>query len=180
MLKPAYNFFGIPDAQLVLDYVAHFVENRESAQELLHKFSLTCFGTDMGQQLQGASFNDLKSRIGVLNKFRNNNGTFVFDKEKEEITQLNTPLTGVREIVDMSLNLLCAIFRIPKIRLLGEGEGGLNASSVEQTRTFYDYINSTKEVMARNPLTDAIKLCQLNLGYEPDENLKLISLLFGI
>ena len=52
ILKPAYNFFGIPQAQLALDYVANFVANRESAQGLLNKFSLTCLGTDMSQGCQ--------------------------------------------------------------------------------------------------------------------------------
>lgn len=172
LLKPAYNFFGIPQAQLALDYVAHFVANRESAQELLNKFSLTCFGTDMSQALQqNGSWFDLVNRMKALNKFRTNNGTFVFDKETEDLKQLNTPLGGVADIVKMSLNLLTAIWRIPKIIYIGEGEGGLNASSQEQLRTYYAYIHSLQEKVFTTPYEKIIKILQLNRGLEPDEKL---------
>ena len=172
LLKAAYNFFGIPQAQLALDYVAHFVANREAAQELLNKFSLTCFGTDMSQGLQpDGSWADLIKRMKMFNKMKNNNGTFVYNRETEELSQINTPLSGVRDIVDMSLNLLTAIWRIPKIRYIGEGEGGLNASSAEQMRSYYDYINAMQEKVLTTPYETILKILQLNLGLKPDEKL---------
>ena len=172
LLKPAYNFFGIPQAQLALDYVANFVANRESAQELLNKFSLTCFGTDMSQGLKSdGSWADLVKRMKMFNKLKNNNGTFVYNKETEEMSQINTPLGGVRDIVDMSLNLLTAIWRIPKIRYIGEGEGGLNASSSEQMRSYYDYILAMQEKVLTEPYSTILKVLQLNRGLEPDEKL---------
>lgn len=166
LLKPAYNFFGIPQAQLALDYVAHFVANRESAQELLNKFSLTCWKTDMTQALQGGSCNDLVSRVKLFNKLKTNNGTMVLNKDTEDMMQINTPLSGVRDIVEMSLNLLTAVWRIPKIKYLGEGEGGLNASSKEQMRSYYDYIMSQKEKLFTQPLETVLKIFQLNLGWD--------------
>lgn len=164
LLKPAYNFFGIPQAQLALDYVAHFVANREAAQELLNKFSLTCWKTNMGQALQGKSCKDLMERAKMLIKTKSNNGIMILDKEQEDFVQLNTPLSGVRDIVEMSLNLLTAVWHIPKIEYLGEGEGGLNASSKEQIRSYYDYIMGKKEKDYTQPLETVLKIFQLNLG----------------
>ena len=171
LLKPAYNFFGIARAQLALDYIAHFVENRESAQELLNKFSLTCWKTDMSQVLAGESCNDLVKRVRMFNKMKSNNGTLVVDKEQEDIMQINTPLAGVRDIVDMSLSLLTAVWRIPKIKYIGEGEGGLNASSKEQMRSFYDFILSQKEKMFTEPMEKVLKILQLNMGKDINESI---------
>lgn len=171
LLKPAYNFFGIPRAQLALDYVAQFVANRESAQELLNKFSLTCWKTNMGQELQGKSLGDLTNRAKLFNKMKRNSGVMLLDKETEDMVQINTPLGGVREIVEMSLNLLTAVWRIPKIKYLGEGEGGLNASSVEQMRSFYDFILSQKEKVLTQPMETVLKIFQLNLGYDINDAL---------
>ncbi|MBO7712509.1 MAG: DUF1073 domain-containing protein [Methanobrevibacter sp.] len=171
LLKPAYNFFGIARAQLALDYIAHFVENRESAQELLNKFSLTCWKTDMSQVLAGESCNDLVKRVRMFNKMKSNNGTLVVDKEQEDIMQINTPLAGVRDIVDMSLSLLTAVWRIPKIKYIGEGEGGLNASSKEQMRSFYDFILSQKEKMFTQPMETVLKILQLNMGKDINESI---------
>lgn len=166
LLKPTYNFFGIPQAQLALDYVAHFVANREAAQELLNKFSLTCWKTNMTQALKGLSCHDLVSRVKMFNKMKNNNGTMVLDKDTEDMVQINTPLAGVRDIVEMSLNLLTAVWRIPKIKYIGEGEGGLNASSKEQMRSFYDYILSQQEKVFTQPMEKVCKIFQLNAGKE--------------
>ena len=171
LLKPAYNFFGIPRAQLALDYVAQFVANRESAQELLNKFSLTCWKTNMAQELQGKSLGDLTNRAKLFNKMKHNTGVMLLDKESEDMVQINTPLGGVRDIVEMSLNLLTAVWRIPKIKYLGEGEGGLNASSVEQMRSFYDFILSQKEKVLTQPMEIVLKIFQLNLGYDINESL---------
>lgn len=172
ILKPAYNFFGIPQAQMALDYVANFIANRESAQELLNKFSLTCFATNLSQALQqNGSWADIITRMKAFNKFKTNNGTFVLDKETEQMMQLNTPLSGVKDIVEMSLNVLTAIWHIPKIKYIGEGEGGLNASSQEQMRSYYDYIHSLQEKVFTNPFDKIIKILQLNRGLEPDEKL---------
>lgn len=171
LLKPSYNFFGIARAQLALDYIAHFVENRESAQELLNKFSLTCWKTDMTQVLAGESCNDLVKRVRMFNKMKSNNGTLVVDKEQEDIMQINTPLAGVRDIVDMSLSLLTAVWRIPKIKYIGEGEGGLNASSKEQMRSFYDFILSQKEKMFTQPMETVLKILQLNMGKDINESI---------
>lgn len=51
ILRPAYNFFGIPLAQIVLDAVAHFTECREAEVRLLTKFSLTVFKTNLNEQI---------------------------------------------------------------------------------------------------------------------------------
>jgi len=162
LLKPAYNFFGIPQAQLALDYVAHFVANREAAQELLNKFSLTGLKTNMGQALQGKSCGDLVQRAKMFIRTKTNNGLMLMDKDTEDLIQLNTPLSGVRDIVEMSLNLLTAVWHIPKIEYLGEGEGGLNASSKEQIRSYYDYIIGRKEKLFTEPLEKLSKILQLN------------------
>lgn len=172
LLKPAYNFFGIPQAQLALDYVANYIANRESAQELLNKFSLTGFGTDLSQALQqDGSWADIINRIKAFNKFKTNNGTFVYNKETEELMQLNTPLGGVRDIVEMSMNCLTAVWRIPKVRYIGEGDGGLNASTDGQLRSYYDYILALQEKVLSTPYEKIIRILQLNKGLEPDDKL---------
>ena len=120
----------------------------------------------MTQALKGLSCHDLVSRVKMFNKMKNNNGTMVLDKDTEDMVQINTPLAGVRDIVEMSLNLLTAVWRIPKIKYIGEGEGGLNASSKEQMRSFYDYILSQQEKVFTQPMEKVFKIFQLNAGKE--------------
>ena len=54
LLKPAYNFLGIPQAQILWDYVLHFQECRAAEARLLTKFSMTVFKTSMADILFSA------------------------------------------------------------------------------------------------------------------------------
>lgn len=63
ILRPAYNFFGVPSVQLALDYLLHFTEDRESAGRLLKKFSLTIFKTNADELLYGDDDSQVARRI---------------------------------------------------------------------------------------------------------------------
>ena len=52
LYKPSYNFFGVSIAQLVFEFVENFQKNRNSASELLNKFSVSIFKTVMEKELK--------------------------------------------------------------------------------------------------------------------------------
>ena len=53
LLLPAYNFLGIPQAQILWDYVAHFMQNRDACNRLYNKQSMLLFKTDLANLLSG-------------------------------------------------------------------------------------------------------------------------------
>ena len=128
LLKPSYNFFGIPMAQIALDYVAHFTRNREDAQRVLNKFSLTAIKTDMSGVLTASkgALSNVQRRVGIIAKNRTNNDIVVLDKEREDMIQINTPLSGISDIVKMSQELIPAIFRQTVSKFYGVPSKGYN------------------------------------------------------
>lgn len=171
ILKPLYNFFGISLAQQVLEYVQNFTENRRSAQRLLNKFSLTIWKTDMSQFLSGGDCNSLTQRVKYFNAQRSNDGTALLDKETEEMEQINTPLSGVTDIVSMSLDLAPVILGISKDKYFGDLPKGLNASSEGTNRIYYDKIQSLNEKICSDNVEKVIKILQLNRYGEIDDNI---------
>lgn len=171
LLKPLYNFFGISLSQQVLEYVQNFTENRRSAQRLLNKFSLTIWKTDMSAFLSGGDCNSLTQRVKYFNAQRNNDGTALIDKELEDMVQINTPLSGVTDIVSMSLDLAPVILGISKDKYFGDLPKGLNASSEGTNRIYYDKIQSLNEKISYDNVEKVIKLLQLNRYGEIDDNL---------
>lgn len=161
ILKPLYNFFGISLAQQVLEYVQNFTENRRSAQRLLNKFSLTIWRTDMSQFLSGGDCNSLTQRVKYFNAQRSNDGTVLLDKETEEMEQINTPLSGVTDIVSMSLDLAPVILGISKDKYFGDLPKGLNASSEGTNRIYYDKIQSLNEKICYDNVVKVLKILQL-------------------
>lgn len=178
LLKPIYNFFGLSLSQQVLDYVDKFTKNREAMQRLLNKFSLTYIATDMSQVLSpgsgcnnASSFANLKRRGQLLARQRSNDGILFYDKQKEEIGQLNTPLAGVADIVASSLDMLPIIFGESKDKYYGDLPKGLNASSEGTNRIYYDKILSLNEKINSANISRVLELLQVNRGYEIDRNI---------
>lgn len=172
ILRPAYNFFGIPKAQEVLDYVAHFTKTREAAQRLLTKFSLTVFQSDMTAILSEGSSEHFDRRMQYLTQWRDNDMILAIDKEKENVLKLETPLSGTTDIVRQSLEFVAAIFRIPFVKFLGISPGGLNATGEADLRNYYDHVAGKQEKIFRKPLDTVLDLIQLHLFGEIDPEIK--------
>ena len=163
ILRPAYNFLGIPDVQMALDYMLHFTETRESAARLLKKFSLTIVKTNVDALLYGSDDSDVRKRIAHLARERDNDGVYAISMEDEDVVQLNTPLSGVTEIVRQALELLACIWRTPVVKFLGVSPGGMNATGESDTRSFYDHVGSQREKVFGHPLEQLSKAMQLSL-----------------
>ncbi|MEA4836888.1 MAG: DUF1073 domain-containing protein [Rhodospirillaceae bacterium] len=169
ILRPAYNFFGIPDVQLALDYLTHFNETRESAARLLTKFSLTILKTDVDALLYGADASGVQRRIRHLARDRDNDGVYAISHEDEDVVQLNTPLSGVTDVVRQALELLACIWRIPVIKYLGVSPSGMNATGESDLRSFYDHVGGQRKKLFRRPLESLLTILSLSeLGRVPD------------
>lgn len=145
LLKPAYNFLGIPQAQLYWDYVQHWNQNRESANRLLNKFSLIAFKTNMGDILSGGVADDINRRMDYLASKRSNDGVLLMDNETEDIVNVTTPLSGVTDIVKQSLECLAVISHIPAVVLFGQSPQGFNATGESDLNNYANLIESRRE-----------------------------------
>jgi len=162
ILRPSYNFFGIPLAQILYDYVLHFQECRLAAQRLLTKFSLTILQTDMSSVLSGGPANILERRLAYFVQNRSNDGILAIDKEAENVLNLATPLSGVTEIVKQALELIACIAKVPAVKLLGISPNGFNPTGESDLRNYYDHVASQQEKILRPGLETALRVIQLN------------------
>ncbi|HWH86172.1 MAG TPA: DUF1073 domain-containing protein [Pseudomonas sp.] len=145
ILRPAYNFFGIPLAQLVLKYVANFESARDSSAEIIHNFSLLGVKTDMSQVLNNGSPADLVNRAKILLGAKRNQGMAFIDKETEEFFQIETALGGLKDLVAQQLELLALLPGIPVTKLFGTAPTGMNATGESDMRNFYDKVRTWQE-----------------------------------
>lgn len=172
LLRPAYNFLGIAQAQILWDYVLHFQECRAAEARLLTKFSLTVLKTEMTDILTaGAGTADLDARIRFMLRTMNNDGVWVVDKEMEDVVKLETPLSGVTEIVRQALEFLAALNRTPAVKLLGISPSGFNATGESDIRNYYDHIAGRQEKVLREGLFRALDCLQAHEFGEIDPDL---------
>ena len=172
ILKPAFNFAGMSLSQLAEPYVDNWLRTRQSVSDLLNNFSITALATSMDQVLQGEDDGaDLMSRAELFTATRSNKGLMLLDKEREELVQVNTPLSGLHELQAQSQEQMCSVSRMPAIVLTGISPSGLNASSDGEIRIFYDWIAAQQEAHWREPLEVILKAVQLSLFGEIDPDI---------
>lgn len=169
LYKPSYNFFGVSTAQLAFEYAENFQKNRDSASELLNKFSVSVFKTNMMGALGGKGTAEIDNRIRYFIKNKNNDGVLVLDKEEEDFVKVETPLSGVTDIVRQSLELIAAVFRIPAVKYLGISPSGFNATGESDLKNFYSLIESLQKKQFADNLETVLKVLQLNIYGEIDE-----------
>ena len=161
LLKPNYNFLGIPQAQILWDYVMHFNQTRASTARLLEKISLLVVQTDMDAVLSDEHGIELfDAKMEFLERYRNNDSVFVCDKESEGVMNVQTTIAGCTDVVRQSLELIACINRTPAVKLLGISPSGFNATGESDLKNYYDYIASKQELY-REQIQTIINIIQL-------------------
>lgn len=161
LLRPAYNFLGIPRAQILWDYVIHWNEARTYATDLLKKVSLLVVKTNTDQIFatpEGVRMFDI--RINALQRYRDNNSIYVCDKEQEDVNNVQTTIAGATDVVRQTLEMVAAINRTPAVKLLGISPSGFNATGESDITNYYDHIQAQQELY-RDPIERCIKAIQL-------------------
>lgn len=164
LLRPAYNFLGIPQAQILWDYVMHWNQCRVYTADLVRKVSLLVFQTstdDIFNSPNGVQLFDI--RMKALQRYRDNNAVFVCDKEGESVMNVQTSIAGCTDVVRQSLEMVASINRTPAVKLLGISPSGFNATGESDIRNYYDYIRSKQELRreAINTCLEAIELVEM-------------------
>lgn len=171
LLKPAYNFLGIPQSQILWDYVNHWNECRVSAQELVKKLSLLIYYTDMQDRMGTyGGVQELDDIMEVLRHYRDNNSVFVADKEADQVDNVQTSVGGVQDIVRQAQEMIAAINRTPAVKLFGISPSGFNATGESDIRNYNDHIRSQQELF-RTAIQTCLDIIQLTEFGEIDRSI---------
>jgi phage-related protein (TIGR01555 family) len=173
ILKPAYNFSGMSLSQLIEPYVVRWLKTVDSVNRLVSNFSVSGIATNLQATLaDDSSGNELMKRAQLFNQLRDNRGMMMLDKDTEEFFQFNTPLSGLSELQAQAQEHMAAPTHIPLVKLTGATPDGLNASSEGEIKVFYDHVASEQESVFDAHLTTVLKVVQLHLWGEIDEDIK--------
>lgn len=162
ILRPAYNFFGIPLVQLMLQYVANFESARDASAEIVNNFSLLGLSTNMGQSITGGPADDIVNRVKLMLGAKRNSGVALIDKATEQFFQLTTPLNGLRDLVAQQLELIALISGEPVTKLFGTSPAGLNATGEGDANNWHDKVATWQNKVYAKNFTKARHLIELS------------------
>lgn len=171
IVKPAYNFSGMSLTQLIEPYVKRWLKTVDSVNRLISNYSVSCIKTNMEANLAGDEDDNLIKRAQLLNMMKENRGVFMLDKDSEDFFMVNTPLSGLSELQAQAQEHMAAPTHIPLVKLTGITPSGLNASSEGELKVWYDYCGAYRQAFYNDHLVTILKLLQLNLWGEIDEDI---------
>ena len=167
VLKPVYLFFGVPLAQLAFNYVQEFYKAKDVCSRILQKFSCSAISTDVEKLIATNGQNSVKDRVSTIAKYRDNDSIIVLDKENEEFSQVNTPISGLKEMWYAHLEQIPMIFGEPATKLLEISPSGFNSTGEFEMRSFYDSVHTKQSNQFSVPMKRLLDiLCFIN-GFDP-------------
>jgi len=172
ILKPTYNFLGLPQAQILYDYVIHFQDARQAEARLLEKFSLTVLKTDMQDILTNpGSTSSLDPRLQYMAAYRSNDGVLAIDNTMEDIVNIVTPMAGVTDIVRQQLEFVVMINRTNVVKTLGLSPAGFNTGDAD-IKNNNDHTSSQQEKVLRGPIQKMLDILQIVVLGTYDKSVK--------
>ena len=163
LLLPMYNFLGIPQAQLIHDYIVRFQSMRHSAADLLKNMSSKVLKSAMGSDIDLAANDRLVARLKYLALHQDNNGVLLLDKDSEDFIKVEHSLAGVADMVQQALELICAVNGTPVVKTLGLSPKGFNATGEVDLKNYYDRVRGLQSGQLQPALEIILRAVQLHL-----------------
>jgi hypothetical protein len=168
MLKPAYSFGGLSLTQMAKPYVDIWLQTRKSVAQLIHSFSVMVLMTDLSTLMQPGNVGALLARVAAFNMLRDNQRTYVVNKNTEDFKNVSASLSGLHELQAQSQEHIFSVVRIPAVKFTGIQPAGLNSSSEGEIETYDDSITALQMRFADPNLRRIINFQQLSLFGEID------------
>lgn len=139
ILKPSYQYGGIPLTQLILERVYAAERTANEAPMLAETKRLNIVYTDIAAVT--ANPGGFETRLAQLIGYRNNYGAYVADTE-DRLEQIETSLADLDNVIMSQYQLVAAVSEIPATKLLGTSPKGFNATGEFEEGSYYDLLEN--------------------------------------
>lgn len=139
VLKPSYLYGGIPVPQLIMERVYGAERTANEAPLLALTKRTTVYKTDLAQFL--ANFQKGAAKLLQWSRFWNNNGIRVIG-EGDEVTQIDTSLTDLDQVIASQYTLVAAAADVPVTKLMGTQPKGLGATGEYDESSYHETLES--------------------------------------
>jgi phage-related protein (TIGR01555 family) len=170
LLKPAYMFGGQSLTQQMRPVVENWLSTRAAVGEIVKRFTHNVIKINVTEAVNSGNAAKMFMRAKLFNEMKGNFGTMILDIN-EDFVNVSIPLSGLELLQAQAQEHQCSLSRIPQIKLLGIQPAGLNATSEGELRAFGDMIRSYQESFFRPNLETVLRLVQLSLFGEVDDDI---------
>lgn len=142
--------------------------NWQSVQHLMSDASQAVYKVKGLIELIAAGQEDtMRARMELVEQGRSVSRAIILDAEGEDFTRQATPLSGIPDILDRSMQRLSAAACMPMTVLWGMSPAGMNATGESDTRMWYDQVKAYQEKVLRPRLLRVVRLMAQSIGADP-------------
>lgn len=137
---------GWGDSRLLPGYerLKNFGESLGSAELITTKFIVAVLKmTNLSALLSNEEGKkNLKDRIEVMQLVESVLNTTIIDKNEELERMSSFGVSGLRELLDLFVDIICGEYKIPRVKLIGDQTKGLGSEATGNMSFYYDEIKT--------------------------------------
>lgn len=140
VLKPQYQYGGIPVPQLIVERVYNAERTANEAPQLAMTKRTTTFATNTEAMMTDELA--FMERLETWARFRDNYAVKILDKEADAINQFDTSLADLDAVIMSQYQLVAAAANVPATKLLGTTPKGFNATGEYEESSYHEELES--------------------------------------
>lgn len=155
-----YRFWGVPEYIRIREKLRETVTSHSYGVKLLERSVQAIYSMkDLAKLLSTEEGEDqVIKRLQVIDTARGILNSIAIDSEGENYDFKNMTLTGVKDIINTTCNMLSAVTNIPQTLLFGRSPAGENATGYSDLENYYNYVERIQKLMLRGNLKTLIDI----------------------
>jgi hypothetical protein len=145
-----YRYGGVPVPQRIMERVYCAERTANEAPELAMTKRLTTYGTNAEEAL--ANPEGLQESLRRFAQLRNNYGVKTYDKDTEEVGQMDTSLADLDSVIMTQYQLAAAAANVPATKLIGTTPKGFNSTGEYEEASYHEELETIQHQL--NPLLE--------------------------
>lgn len=151
-----YRYWGIPEYVKIKRALRECITSHEDGVKLLERSVQAIYKMkNLANMLSTEDGEDkVLQRLQVIDMARGILNSIAIDTDGEDYDFKSLPMSGVKDVIDSTCNMLSAVTNIPQTILFGRSPAGMNATGDSDLENYYNMVeNIQKQNMKSNART---------------------------
>lgn len=147
----SYRFFGAPEFTRIKNALKDTIVAHEDGVKLLDRSVQAIYKMkNLAQKMSNdKTTEEVLKRLELIDLARGILSSIVIDAEGEDYDFKSMQLSGVKDIIDTTCNMLSALTNIPQTILFGRSPAGENSTGDSDLENYYNYVAKIQKLMLR-------------------------------
>ena len=158
--NPLYRFWGMPEYARIRRQLRETVTTHSLSVKLLERSVQAIYSMQGLARLLAteAGEDEVIKRLQLIDMARHALNSIAIDSEGESFDFKTATMSGVKEVVDSSCNMLSAVTNIPQTILFGRSPAGLNSTGDSDMENFYNFVGRIQKLMLKGNLNKLLDI----------------------